>query len=725
VKLKPVSIRRKLVLALLLAILPSFVLQIYNEFQNNARIQKLGLPIFNKPEIVALRVAATILVGTVVVFITGNRIGNLMSRLTHIADAISAGDYRRRVQICTGDELQKLGEALNALGENLMRHEATIREQSEMLAGMAEAARIASSSLELRACGKAVAKVVCTLLGARDAAVFYGNNREGGLKLIGYSGKHPRSVWKLVASRASESGEYLLIAEHNAVSANTGLADEAILVGIPLISEHITQGAIVARFQGGIPRDDLKLGSIKADVLSAFGVHAAAALANAQAYSETAKYSEILENRVQDLSLIMRVTDAISPSLTLDETLEALARETASILSVDVCAIFVPNKLGALVMRGCSAPSIAYLANKNLNHKQTETGMAFTEKRTVVCRDTSRSKFALTRRINREMGMRSLLSTPLLVEDRAIGAITVYTSEPKQFTTREIGLLASIGLHTAVIVRNASLYSRESSIAETLQSSLVSAVMKECRGLRFASRYFPASNEAMIGGDFFDVSQLPNGKVGVVIGDVSGKGLEAAIHLAACKYMMKSLMYAKPDDPAGVLTELNKTLNYYFNMSFFVTVFYGVIDPEEEVIEYANAGHVPALLITEGGKLHSILSSTGIPAGSGYDCHYGTNRVRFSPTDTLLLYTDGIIDIKTETGTLGVEGLYQLVFEIGNLPAPKLVEQICNHLSDNKYAIRNDDMAILAVSFNGIKAGQSGLDGGKCDKQYRLPTEIS
>lgn len=724
-KLKPASIRGKLILALLLAVLPSFVSQIYNEFQNNTRLQNLELPIFTKPEIVALRLAATILVGTVVVFITGNHIGNLMRRLTHAADAISAGDYRRRVQIRTGDELQKLGEAFNALGDNLTRHEVTIREQAEMLARMAEAARIASSSLDLRTCGKAVAKVVCTLLGARDAAVFYGSNRECGLKLIGYSGKRPRSVWKLVASRTSESGEYLLISERNVVSNNIGLADEAILVGIPLASGNITQGAIVARFQGGISRNDLKLGSIKADMLSAFGVHAAAALANAQAYSETEKYSEILENWVQDLSLIMRVTDAISPSLTLDETLEALARETASALGVDICAIFVPNKLGSLVMRGCSTPDIAPLANTSLSPKQTETGRAFTEKRTVVCRDTSRSRFALTRRIAREMGMRSLLSTPLLVGDRAIGAITVYTSEPRQFTPREIGLLTSIGLHTAVIVRNASLYSRESSIAETLQSSLVSAVPEECRGLRFASRYFPASDEARIGGDFFDVTQLPNGKVGVMIGDVSGKGLEAAIHLAACKYMMKSLMYANPDNPAVVLTELNNTLNYYFNMSFFVTVFYGVIDPEEGVIEYANAGHVPALLITDGGKLHSMLSGTGIPAGSGYDCHYGIHRVRVSPTDTLLLYTDGIIDIKTETGTLGVEGLHQLVFEIGGLPAPKLVEQICSRLSDNKYAIQNDDMAILAVSFNGIKAGQAGFGGGKCEQQYRLPTEIS
>ena len=720
-KLKPASIRGKLILALLLAVLPSLVSQVYNELQNNARLQSLGLPIFNKPEIVALRLAAATLAGIVVVFITGNRLGNLMRRLTHAADAISAGDYRRRVQIRTGDELQKLGETFNALGDSLMRHEAAIRQQVEMLAGMAEAARIASSSLDFRTCGKTIAKVVCTLLGARDAAVFYGNNQEGCYKLIGYSGKRPRSVWKLVASRTSESGEYLLIAER---STKTGPADEAILVGIPLTSGTITLGAIVARFQGGISRNDLKLGSVKADILLAFGVHAAAALANAHAYSETEKYSETLKDWVEDLSLIMRVTDAISPSLTLDETLEALARETASALGVDICAIFVPDKSGALVVRGCSAPNITPLVNTNLSPKQTETGRAFTEKRTVVCRDTSRSKFTITRRITREIGMRSLLSTPLLIGDRAIGAITVYANEPRQFTQREIGLLTSIGIHTAVIVRNASLYSRESSIAEMLQSNLVSAAPEDCRGLRFASRYIPASDEARIGGDFFEVIQLPNGKVGVVVGDVSGKGLKAAIHLAACKYMMKSLVYANPDDPAAVLTELNNALNYYFNMSFFVTIFYGVIDPEEGVIEYANAGHVPALLIAEGGKLHSTLSGTGIPAGSGYGCRYGSHRVRVNPTDTLLLYTDGVIDIRTETGPLGIEGLHKLIFEAGNLPAPELIDQLCNRLSDKKYAVQNDDMALLAVSFDGVKAGRAGFIGGKCEQQYHLPTEL-
>ncbi len=724
-KLKPTSIRGKLILALLLAVLPSLVSEVYNEIQNSARLHDLGLSTFNEPKVFALRLAAATLAGIAVVFITGNRLGDLMHRLTHAAEAISAGDYRRRVKIRTGDELQTLGEAFNAIGDNLMRKEVAIRNQAETLARMAEAARIASSSLDLQTCGKTIAKVICKLLGARDAAVFYKSSRECCNKIIGYSGKRPRSVWKLVASRASESGEYLLISERSICNTKTNTADEAILVGIPLTSETGTIGAIVARFQGGISRNEIQLGSFKADILSAFGVHAAAALANAEAYSKTEKYSETLETWVQDLSLIMRVTDAISPSLTLDETLEALARETASALKVDLCAIFVPDKSGTLVLRECSVPEIQALQDTKLNLKQTETGRAFINKQTVVCRDTSRSKFTFTRRLTREMGIRSLLSTPLIVEDRAIGAITVYTKEPRQFTSREIGLLASIGLHTAVIVRNASLYSRESSIAELLQSNLVSAAPEECRGLKFASKYVPASDEARVGGDFFEVTLLPNGKVSVVIGDVSGKGLEAAIHLAACKYIMKSLMYSNPDDPALVLTELNSVLNYYFNMSFFVTLFYGVIDTEEGVVEYANAGHVPPLLIAKEGKLHSTLSSTGIPAGSGYGCSYGSHRVRVSPTDILLLYTDGVIDIKTEKGPLGIEGLHQIIFEAGSIPVLELVDQLCSRLSDNKSEIQNDDIAILAVSFEGIRAGRASLVGGKIEQQYHLPTESS
>ena len=703
----PRSMRAKLVIALLVALMPVLVIEVLDAVGHARKGTTAGAA--REMSMVYLSLAAALL-GVVVAFVTGSRLARPISRLTHAANAIAVGDYRKRVRVHTRDELQSLAEAFNALGRNVARHEAAIRQQAEMLAGMAEAARVASSSLHVDECGRAVAKVMCTHLGAKDATVFRKAEGEEGVKPIGRCGKRARSAWRLVARRVAESGDQLMIAERNSSRADASSSDDAFLVGVPLSTGDATIGAIVARFEGA-KRRDLEPGSVRGDILATFGIHAAAAISNAEAYSQSEEYSEVLEEWVDHLSAVMQVTDAISPSLTLRETLEALARATAAAMSADVCAIFRPDCRGNLETQGCSRPRDEIHRDLLVRPVESEVGRSILEKRTVLCRDMSRSKFSSTRHLAHETGLRSTISTPLVVADRSIGAVTLYSSRPRQFMPREVRLLTSISLHTAVIVRNADLYTRESSIAEALQSALVSEVPEECRGLKLASRYIPALEEARVGGDFYEVTPLPNGKLGVVMGDVSGKGLNAAIHLAACKYMMKPLMYAQPDDPGAVLTQLNDALNYYFDGSFFVTIFYALIDTHDGSMLYANAGHQPALLISDGAKMHSLLMGTGMPVGSGNICHYGTLRETAKPTDLLLLYTDGVTDASNGATTLGIEGLEKVVFEAGECSATQLIDHVCGRLSAAG-AWQRDDMALLAISFDGVSAPHAILTGG-------------
>lgn len=668
--------------------------------------------------------AAALALGIIVMFVAGNRIGCGIRRVTYVANAIAVGDYRRRAVALTRDELGALAKALNAVGDSLTEREAAMRKQADMLTRMADAARIASSSLDMRECGKAIAKAVCTHLGARDATVFRRRLLDGGVRVVGYCGRRCRSSWKLVANRAAESGDYLVISERSAPRAQPD-AEEAFLVGVPLLSGEGPLGAIVARFDHTVNKNDLRLGSLRAEMLAAFGVHAAAAISNAEAYSETERQSEVLKNSVDQLSSIVRVTDAISPSLTLDETLAALARTTVAVLSVDVCGIFLPDRSGLLVVRGFYGIDGEVAVELRIRPGETETGLAFAEKRSVTRFDTRKARCRLTRQLSERIGMCGLLSTPLAVDDRAIGAITVCTSQPRKFAAREIELLESIAQHAAVIVRNAGLYTREASIAETLQSSLVFEVPEECRGLRMAGRYLPALDEARVGGDFYDVTPLPNDKIGVVIADVSGKGLSAAIHLATCKYMMKALMYAHPDRPAAVLYELNEALNYYFDVSFFVTMFYGVIDPVRGTIEYANAGHLPGLLVTRSGLMHTCLSGTGTPLGSGSECRYEARSVQVSPEDTLLLYTDGFTDAVRGGGFLGVEGLHRMVFDAGRCSVAELVQYLEDQLNTETGWSQRDDVALLAISFDSVAGPWGAASGGESEHSYCLPAQTA
>ncbi|MHB9038812.1 MAG: SpoIIE family protein phosphatase [Armatimonadota bacterium] len=657
--------------------------------------------------------------GLFIIFMMGNRLARPVIRLSHAATAMAAGDFRKRVNITTEDELQNLGASFNSLAMSLTLHEMTLKRQAMMLAGMVEATRVASSSLEIKKCGRAIARAVCEHLEAADAVVFRKNSVDGGLKILGTHGQRHNSAWKRLASHAADSGGYLVMTEQ----VSNGEPDkESVLVGVPLSSGSDVIGAIVARFEGGTRRNDLKLGSMRADLLVTFGIHAAAAIGNAEVHSQTEKYSEVLEDWVEHLSSVMEVTNAISPSLNLNETLHALAKATSAAVGTDECAIHIPDRDGMLTVRSCCHEKDIGISTFKIRPGEAVTGKAYSQRCHATCHDASRSLDPQIRRLAKTSGLQSMLSAPLIVENQALGTITVYNKEMHQFSPSEIRLLTSIALHAAVIIRNASLYTRESSIAEMLQNSLVSEAPESCRGLSFASRYIPALDEARIGGDFYDVSILPEGKVGVVIADVSGKGLTAAIHLATCKHMLKAMMFAHPNDPAHALSQLNRAINHFFDLSFFVTVFCGIIDPERETMAYANAGHPPALLISQEGKMQNRLASTGVPVGAGLECDYDMVRVRFGTSDKLLLYTDGVTDAKLDGQSLGVDGIQKIVFEAGPCSPLEMIDRICNIIQDKANSANKDDIAMLAIA-HGLVCRREEKLGGIREQRYSLPAQ--
>jgi transcriptional regulator with GAF, ATPase, and Fis domain len=295
----------------------------------------------------------------------------------------------------TGDEFEMLATALNSVGDRLVRDHGAMKRQADLLTKMAEAARISSSSLDIRECARAVAKAVCLQMGARDSAVFHRRSSGGDLRVLGYCGRRCRSSWKLVAKHTVDSGEYLTIAEKMAGEGQAG-ESHAVLVGIPLRRNDSVIGAIVARYEGAIRKSDLKMGSMRADVLQTFGIHAAAAIGNADAYSETERASEALQDSVDRLSSVVLVTDAIAPSLTIEETLNALAQTTATLLDIDFCAIYVPDPSGMLVPKGSSLKPETLGSLPPLLPGQCESGKVFRTRRASMRRPESYAGMAVS-----------------------------------------------------------------------------------------------------------------------------------------------------------------------------------------------------------------------------------------------------------------------------------------------------------------------------------------
>ncbi len=161
-------------------------------------------------------------------------------------------------------------------------------------------------------------------------------------------------------------------------------------------------------------------------------------------------------------------------------------------------------------------------------------------------------------------------------------------------------------------------------------------------------------------GDFFDFIPLPGDRLALVVADVVDKGAGAALCMALTRTLLRSCAGLYPNDPGRVLETVNARILNETNTGMFVTVFYGVLDPETGTLHYANGGHNPAYLFGQNGQ--RTLALTGMALGAVLDTSWETRRANLSPGDTLFLYTDGAIDAQApDGGTFGLERLLSTV----------------------------------------------------------------
>lgn len=250
------------------------------------------------------------------------------------------------------------------------------------------------------------------------------------------------------------------------------------------------------------------------------------------------------------------------------------------------------------------------------------------------------------------------------------------------------------------------VYERERKIAETLQTSLLGAVPK-IAGLRFETVYRAALDESMIGGDFYDVFRITPNKIGIVVGDVSGKGLTAAVHVATAKYSIRSHAY-ETDSPGRVMEMVNETMLHETDAEGFITIFAGVLDIARRTLTYTNCGHEPVIFWRSASGKAEMLPPTGpiIGAIPGIACLEKT--MALEPGDEILLATDGLFEIRCGEGRLEVEGLLELFTELkksGNATALALIERVTAFCEGNL----RDDVAILRVALEKDVPDEAGI----------------
>ncbi len=218
---------------------------------------------------------------------------------------------------------------------------------------------------------------------------------------------------------------------------------------------------------------------------------------------------------------------------------------------------------------------------------------------------------------------------------------------------RSLAAQVASALHQAEIYEQALAYQRvtqELALAGKIQASFLPSEMPRLSGWQIAVTLQPARETS---GDFFDLIPLENGKLGILIADVTDKGVGAALYMALARTLIRTYAIEFGDDPQPdvVLFAANRRILEDAHADLFVTAFYGILDPETGVLAYSNAGHNPPYLLSYGeGENLQTLKSTGMPIGVEEDTLWGKESIQIQPGDLLVLYTDGIPDAQNSQG---------------------------------------------------------------------------
>ncbi|HEY1359949.1 MAG TPA: SpoIIE family protein phosphatase, partial [Thermoleophilaceae bacterium] len=292
-----------------------------------------------------------------------------------------------------------------------------------------------------------------------------------------------------------------------------------------------------------------------------------------------------------------------------------------------------------------------------------------------------------------ELEIDSVIGLPLLAEGEVTGVLTVCCSAPRHFSPDDVNLLRLAADRVALAVHHARVYEREHRIAETLQRSLLPERLPQLPGLAVAARYLPAASEAEVGGDWYDVLPISGGGVGLVMGDVAGKGLGAASMVGRLRSALRA--YAlEGHDPATAVEQLNRLVWTELDDSQMATLIYVILDPAEGSVRWVNAGHMPPLLVVGDQMPHFLEGGRSVPLGVLPFPNFEENSVEVRPGATVILYTDGLVE---RAGAHIDDGLAELAEVIRD--APTGPDRLCDHILAAMVPEVGapDDVALLAL----------------------------
>ena len=391
---------------------------------------------------------------------------------------------------------------------------------------------------------------------------------------------------------------------------------------------------------------------------------------------------------------LQAVSDAALAHLALDDLLPELLERIREILGADSVSVFLTGSddPSLLELRCVSGVEGLPTGTAIPLARDSFAGRVAKERRSISISDVLAGGDG--RSFQRELagsGLRALMGAPLTTEGSVRGVLCAGSCAPEHFDPDDSTLLALMADRAALAIGNAHLYEREHRVVESLQRSLLPASLPRLPGVSIAARYRPGG--ADVGGDWYDAFTLGDGALGVAMGDVVGHGLDAAALMGELRNGLRA--YAVEDgSPGAVVTRLDRLMKQG-EEERMATLSYALIDLDAETIRYTSAGHPPPLMIGPDGAAAFLWDGRSTPLGVGGEAeHEEEAEAAFPAGSTLVLYTDGLVEVPGEPLDTGLARLEEAVLAAGSEP-----DAICAALTSGLDAVEpRDDVALLALS---------------------------
>jgi len=553
-----------------------------------------------------------------------------------------------------------------------------------------------ATSLDLDTTLRRVAEVVRKIIDYEIFAILLLNEKTQELRFrfqVGYPAEFAErtkiKVGHGVTGLAAQSRQAVLIddvrTDSRYIEAVPNVCSE---LAIPLITKNRVVGVIdiEAREPGAFTEEHQR-------ILTLIASRMAAGIENAQLYTRTTKQARIL-------LLLNEIARELTSILNLDELFGRIAELVRRLIDYQMFSILLLDASGEMLQHRFS---LRFNENILLKHEiplgRGLVGYAARNKEAVLVPDVAKDP----RYVQANPETRSELAVPLIYKGKVVGVLDLEHTRRGFFTEEHQRTMTTLAAQIAIAIENARLYEeierqerrleRDLSLARELQGRLLPQTSPHLAHLDVAAKFVPART---IGGDLYDFIPYSMSRLGIVIGDVSGKGAPAAIYAALVSGIIRSHAPIEPA-PAEMLSAVNLSLAERRIEAQFVSIIYAVWDDAHRTLTVSNSG-LPRPIYMHAGKAQ-VIEATGLPLGLFDEAEYDELEFRMKAGDMFVLFSDGILDARNRKGELFGRGrVEKIVSESSGNSAASVVDTLFKAVAEHSAGVETfDDQTVVVI----------------------------